>query len=422
MSVSRRTLIGAAAAALVGEACGRLPAVRGTAPAPRSAPATIRVLDDTLHLQGPALVAAWARAHPGIALTIGPSYGGKGPDHSVNAPGMQRAGDVLAVSGDGGEMGGGSAWPDLTARVREQNFDLASLVPSALGAFNRHGPLRGLPLRAVPFGMAVHPSVAALGVGPRPGQPWTWQDLGQAVQRAAKAQPPPGGPLISGMQWADVRIWGALVLGLGGQLTDGGAVAIDAPSTVAATGQALDLALAARWPAGQSSGDPSPTVEGRAGAPLFFLGSLGGVDSFGALPGAVRFPVLPADPVVPLAEVDGLALSPLCAEPDAAVTFMLWLYEPAQQRTLIGSGVPPMVPSPELQAAWTAASGRHPAQTAPYDVAHMVDILTLLPAVPGAASYFYNNLLVQWLVEAQADPGGLAQDLASAQREIEAHV
>ncbi len=121
-----------------------------------------------------------------------------------------------------------------------------------------------------------------------------------------------------GIPWTDPRIWGAFVLGFGAQLVNGiGGLDFGGSSVTDATSSLVDLAQQAGWNADTGSGFMPFVTGGLAGPSAGALFSIQAPSfgdrgrTYGGQLRYTRFPLLPVDPVIPVAAAWGLGISPV---------------------------------------------------------------------------------------------------------------
>ncbi len=424
----RRAFLRAAlgtAAALGAAGCARL----GLGPPPASAASRtpLLVAAHSLLPAAAGLARAWDAAHRSSRLTVESEIGG--PPRYTMPDRAYALADVGQLSGDGEEPGGLAPYVNIAPLVRQANFDLGRLLPSAVQAFAFGGDLFGLPLLCVPYVLMTNTTLlGSAGVAHPADQPWTLAQIESAVAAArASANIPASAQLISGSLWTDVRLWGAFVLGLGGALTGpGGVLDFRGAATVAATRRLVALATAANWVG--LDGDPAAagfvygSFKGGTAETLFAIEPDFPAPGFpvGVIGPQNRFPLLPHDALIPAYQTSGLAVPKHSKQAEVAVEFLLWLYEDNQQRLLMSAGVPPIVTDrPALLTEWSHATPGGQDIASLTDPTHMVDVLALLPQGGYVASQDYRSRLQSALLSAAREPGGLAADLAQAQQSLQ---
>ena len=391
-------------------------------PGRRAPTTTLAVLSTALLPIASRLITTWEAVQPAVRLQIAGSV--PSPGYPVT-PKTAAGADIFQTVGDGDLLGGLQAYVDLAPRVRLADFDLAQLQPSGVRAFSFANSLLGLPLQVDPLILLTNtPLVNQVGSAHPPGLPWTLDEVEQAVQRARGLPAATAATQsIAGVPWADARLWAGFVAGLGGQFVDqSGRLDLAVPSTIAATQRLITLANAAGWHGNPFSSGPVGYVgsgfTGAAAQTLFAI-----EPSSVALRGgarltdpANRFPVLPTDPLIPGWQTQGLSVTTHARDASLALSFILWLYEPGQQQLLMAAGVPPVVMTAALQAAWSAGTPGSPDASVIFDPRRMADSLAQLPADGSDSSTEYNNWLSLPLLQAAQDPAATGTYLLQAQK------
>lgn len=358
------------------------------------------------------LARAWDAGHPSSQLVV-LSQTGPAPRYVMPSPNYAHA-DVGEQWGDGMEISGLKPYLSIRQLVRQANFNLSVLPPSGVHAFEFAGDLFGLPLMTAPLILLVNTAILRkVGIAHPSNASWTLGEIQSAVAaaRASKAVPS-SASLIVGLPWTDVRIWGAFVLGLGGSLTDArGTLDFAGSPCIKATQVLAGLATAAKWSGVQLTFAPDAlfTIQNYPCLPRSMRTPIPGT----------RFPVLPNNPVIPAYETNGLTVPVHCQQPTLATEFILWLYEPNQQRLLMSAGVPPIVTNqPALQAEWarTAPDGQRLA--ALLNPGQTVDILGLLPQGGYAGPQTYNSVLGTSLSGVTPDLVSVRSALTNAQSKL----
>lgn len=342
----RRAIIAAVAGGtggLVGCA-GRLPRAVGGSGTP------LRVFAPSLDPVRHPLLQAWQRTGPrpafGLELLRGMNV--------VLSGGLLRR-EHLAVGKADVVESPYAGLVDLDPYLRGVNFDSASLLAQAVLPFRSScGALTALPLRLGEIQFYVNgPLLRRLRI--RPPRRWTYAAMVAALEVRRTSARLRDWPAIVGLGWGDLRLWGALVLGLGGGFTRGGRV--DLVAAVGATAAVAAMARRFGWRPVTSADPALRDFELRGFQGSGVLGALfaflpPGVPSGGETPQA--FPLLPRRAVVPAWEPTGLSVLRHERNPADAVRFMVWLYRPPQQRLLMTAGIPPVVADFGLRAFWQA--------------------------------------------------------------------
>ncbi len=352
---------------------------------------------------------AWAHAFPRRPLRVipQPTTLVRGPNGTVlgysfaPAKVYDHAGDVLGVDSN---TGADPNMVPLGPYLKDANFSLTSLVGSSTDVFlAANGEPVALPLGLSEIQFCVnHKALRNLGI-PLPVQ-WSLNDMKAALDLALQRGPlTRTAPLIAGLTWVDVRLWGAFVLGLGGSLPGYGKPganvqsilrSINLSGAVAATGELLDFARRYQWAPPSSDN----TIFVPASFPLRgFVGPFSNTlfafmspPNPGPIPSAVvkeaflqlpasSFPLLGKRRVVPSWVTQALAVSPYSKQPRSAIDFILWLYQPTQQRMLADVGIPPVVNDQELRAYWSQARSIATGLAPAFDPDGFVDVVGELP-------------------------------------------
>jgi len=241
-ALTRRTLLGAVAVACVAGGCAR--------PAGPSVRARVN--------SGPLVI--WKPPWPGWVEQVSQSWKASGTGFDIlwaDAGMCAQAPDLYPVTAgtvSGLSLTATSSAAGFDPYVKANNFDRSILTAPLVRAFSdTSGGLAGIPAAQGEVQFYVNPA-GLDSQGVEAGHVWSWDDLRRAVTKSAATPAVPG---IVGMGWADVRIWGAFVEGLGGTLflPDG---RFHLEGAVAPTSALVALARQARW-------EPVPTY--RRGTP-----------------------------------------------------------------------------------------------------------------------------------------------------------
>ena len=378
--ISRRAALQAIALAACGtaSACGTR-TNRATPSAGTAQPQTpvINVSDETLYRVRGSVVEAWQASGGRPTLSLQP-WAFTQPQAAIEGDH-----DVFTIFGDRP-----ATWHvlDLTKSLRASNVDLSSLVPGALSMFaDQHG-IRALPFALSEWQFYVNaPALQALGLTP----PATWTlDEVIAALAAASQKPRAIAPMI-GVGWGNVSLWGAMVLGMGGAL-DTQAGAVDLAGAVAPTKEMLGWPRLGWNPTGKFWLPPFSGPRAQDG--LFGFYGAWTVDGTTALQGVPisPFPTLRARALVPSYLNTALGISARSQRPDEAASFLLWLYQPAQQQLLAAQGIPPVVTDPAVVAFWQQQQQQRKPSTPIFLMDEYVDVFARLP--PGISSDRYQTL------------------------------
>lgn len=366
------------------------------------APNTITIVNEYLYAVAEPLKAAWAQEHPGATLQFISIYTSMGPNKlgpMVNQTTVaenqihQQGIDIIGVASGDAIL---TKLLDLDPWFTASNIDIAQIAPAATGAFTIGGQRRAVPL--FPSQVQFYVNAAALGhLDAPPTAVPTWAAFQSTLRNlvgargGAAAVPPP----CAGLTWADFRIWGACVVGLGGQLTTGGR--FDVEGVLDATKEIVAFAQSIGWEPGPAKGSALSNFypngfEGGTALSAFAFCPPWTVDFYGMLPtpsgptptgNAVArlpvtpFPSLPVRSVVPVYQIYGAGVSPLSQRVEQAMTFLAWLIQPPQQRILMDAGIPPVITSSTTLSYWASL---HRAPSTPLcDERALLDVTTALP-------------------------------------------
>lgn len=416
-AVSRRTWLTAAGTVLLAGCAASQP----TRQQLLNAPSTLVIADEYLSRAEHSLSAAWKSDHPSGTLTFvsvisyaGPNRPGPMVNQSSVAANMLRThgADVVGVSDGDGLL---TELLDLGPYVGTANLNLAALIPASVGAFTIGGRLRAVPLFPTQVQFYVNtPALKTFGIPVR--SVWTWDDFESALRSVV----PGGGHLpygalpVAGLTWADFRMWGALVEGLGGTLISGDQ--LNVAGAFEATLKLVSFARAVGWDPGSTRSSALATFypggfQGKAAqspfafsAPWTVAFTGGNVNSlWGPKPPNVvqglpvsAFPQTPIRRVTPAFHMYGVGELPSSKRIETATSFLFWLLQPAQQVLLMDAGLPPVTTDAATLTYWRAL--RQAANVPVCDESALLDVPHALP--PVRASGTSSGLVYQRVIGA----------------------
>jgi ABC-type glycerol-3-phosphate transport system substrate-binding protein len=268
----------------------------------------------------------------------------------------------------------------LSSLMRSADFDPSAIWPALLAEYqDPRGNIAALPIYVGEIQFYVN-SLRLKELGIQDEEQWAWEDLETAITLAAANSKSGVAPLIVGEGWGNVRFWGALIEGLGGNLFGQNGTP-DFLSTATETASVVSLARVARWNPAPTFYDGSPEADflkvgfgGAAGNALFAFAQPWTIDHK-VFPGPNRppvditaaciangvcslrprgFPKMPQKAVIPASDGWGLVPDPRTSLTDQAMRFLNWLYKPAQQDLVMPLGVPPVIMNQDVQGRWNA--------------------------------------------------------------------
>jgi ABC-type glycerol-3-phosphate transport system substrate-binding protein len=446
--MSRRTLLSALAAAASACLMPGCANVTSTLLEPH-----LVIADDVLYTAREQLLAAWSRHHRAGSLRIirqpislvRNSSGAVMGYTFAPAASYNRAGDIIGVPSS---VGPDPDMVPLGPYLKGHNVSLDSFVGASAKAFLLDGTPFALPIALSEIQFAVnHSALRRLGF-PAPASGWSVDTMAAAIKTAIRRNGPYGPsspPPIVGITWADVRIWGAFVIGAGGSLPgylgnkDSTSVFrfIDLNGALTATETAVAFARECQWAPPQPppwsifpDNFPQRGFTGPYTNSLFaFLppAALGvnvpvslSRDLFVTLP-SEHFPTLWGNRrVIPAWTTQGLSISPASRNKSAAADLLLWLYNPSQQRALASAGVPPVLDDQGLLDYWHLLQSRTMLPGRRFDFNGYLDVIAELPVL-GAnmpASINYDSALIPALAQAYAGQTSVGQALGMVAAQI----
>ena len=304
-----------------------------------------------------------------------------------------KAADILEVAPDMLYNNAPKKFVDISPILKARNYPLGRLTPAAVLPYWVGSALCGLPLIIGEWQFYVN-TKRLMAKHLVVEKAWTFEDM-LATLAEAHGGYRERNAVFAGTGWGNYGLWGAFVLGLGGTLSAGGRVHLS--GAVDAATRLVDIARRYRW-----SPDAGSNPQNNGWWTFYQYGFSGQVENalFAFLqpmtvyPGwftqgtmalvPTEFPRMPMGSVVPAYGGSGLAVSPYSRSADAAVDFMLWLYEDAQQRILAEEGWPPVIAGAAGTAIWSKVNGQLPAYWVKFSQNGYVDIASELSNGTGA--------------------------------------
>lgn len=288
---------------------------------------------------GPAVEAGFSKARPGAALTL--RIVAQAPEQSVGLVGQ--------VAGQGLSALGGAPPVDMGAATRAANLATDTFAPGLLETLTVGGVLRGLPLLLIPTCMSYSPDVDPAVLG-------DWTSL------AGRTKADPLHYVLDAGTLLTPAIWLSFIAGSGGTLTGGdGQVALGAAGAFSGLGRLLDVL--------QASQAPSWSCTGTLGVWEASVANVTRIAAFTSSPQVTlafhlaRLPAFPSGDLVPFRQAPFVIRDSGGAQPEAGavpsdeavpffLSFVRWLYAPAQQQLLMTIGCPPVIADSALAAEW----------------------------------------------------------------------